>query len=137
MLNGNLFEEEENTLSKHNILIVTCALLLSNAMSGLDSTIINTALPAIISDLHGIELMGWIVAVFLLGTAVSTPLWSKLGEHLGNQVSYQIAALLFVVGSLLQGLSTNITFFNYYADHCRYWKWWHDLVTLYYLRNDV
>ncbi len=110
MLNGNLFEEEENTLSKHNILIVTCALLLSNAMSGLDSTIINTALPAIISDLHGIELMGWIVAVFLLGTAVSTPLWSKLGEHLGNQVSYQIAALLFVVGSLLQGLSTNITF---------------------------
>lgn len=97
-------------MSKHNILIVTCALLLSNAMSGLDSTIINTALPAIIADLHGIELMGWIVAIFLLGTAVSTPLWSKLGEHLGNQVSYQIAALLFVLGSLLQGLAPNITF---------------------------
>lgn len=97
-------------MSKRNIFIVTCALLLSNAMSGLDSTIVNTALPAIISDLHGIEMMGWIVAVFLLGTAVSTPLWSKLGEHIGNKQSYQLAALFFVVGSLLQGLSPNIVF---------------------------
>ncbi|WP_203649352.1 MFS transporter [Secundilactobacillus yichangensis] len=97
-------------MSKRNILIVTCALLLSNAMSGLDNTIINTALPAIISDLHGIELMGWIVAVFLLGTAVSTPLWSKLGEHIGNKQAYQLAAMFFVVGSLLEGLSPNIVF---------------------------
>ncbi len=103
-------EEEAKDLSKRNIFIVTCALLLSNAMSGLDSTIVNTALPAIISDLHGIEMMGWIVAVFLLGTAVSTPLWSKLGEHIGNKQSYQLAALFFVVGSLLQGLSPNIVF---------------------------
>lgn len=97
-------------MSKRDILIVTCALLLSNAMGGLDNTIINTALPAIISDLHGIELIGWIVAVFLLGTAVSTPLWSKLGEHVGNKKSYQLAASLFVIGSFLQGMSTNIVF---------------------------
>lgn len=97
-------------MSKRDVLIVTCALLLSNAMGGLDNTIINTALPAIISDLHGIELIGWIVAVFLLGTAVSTPLWSKLGEHVGNKRSYQLAASLFVLGSFLQGMSPNIIF---------------------------
>ena len=97
-------------MSRRNILIVTCALLLSNAMSGLDNTIINTALPAIISDLHGIELMGWIVAIFLLGTAVSTPLWSKFGEHMGNKTAYQLAAMFFVVGSLLEGLAPNIWF---------------------------
>ncbi len=97
-------------MSKRDIMIVTCALLLSNAMGGLDSTTINTALPAIISDLHGIELMGWIVAVFLLGTAVSTPLWSKLGEHIGNKRSYQLAAIFFVVGSFLQGMAPNIVF---------------------------
>ncbi len=97
-------------MSKRDIMIVTCALLLSNAMSGLDNTTINTALPAIISDLHGIELMGWIVAVFLLGTAVSTPLWSKLGEHIGNKRSYQLAATLFVIGSFLQGMAPNIVF---------------------------
>ncbi|MBP2032072.1 hypothetical protein J2Z42_000737 [Clostridium algifaecis] len=51
-------------MSKKGTLIVTLALLLSNAMAGLDGTIINTALPSIISDLHGIQYMGWIVAAF-------------------------------------------------------------------------
>ncbi|KRN28870.1 transporter, major facilitator family protein [Lactobacillus selangorensis] len=97
-------------MSKRSVFIVTCALLLSNAMGGLDSTIINTALPAIISDLHGIQLMGWIVAVFLLGTAVTTPLWSKLGEHIGNKSAYQIATSLFVIGAFLEGMSPNIYF---------------------------
>lgn len=96
-------------MSARSVFIVTCALLLSNAMSGLDSTIVNTALPAITADLHGLELMGWMVAVFLLTTAVSTTLWSKLGEHVGNRRAYQIAAVFFVVGSLLQGLAPNMT----------------------------
>ena len=36
---------------------VMASLLLASIMSGLDATIINTALPAIISDLHGIQYM--------------------------------------------------------------------------------
>jgi MFS family permease len=91
-----LIEKEESGLNKKNVIIVTAALLLSNAMSGLDNTIVNTALPAIIADLHGLELMGWIVAIFLLGTAV------------GNRRAYQFSALLFVLGSLLQGLAPNM-----------------------------
>lgn len=98
-------------MNKKGILIVTLALLLSNAMAGLDGTIVNTALPAIISDLHGIQYMGWIVAVFLLGMAVVTPLWSKLGERIGNKRSYQIATLLFAIGSIFQALSSNIILF--------------------------
>ena len=97
-------------MSKRNIAIVTFALLLSNAMGGIDSTIVNTAMPAIIADLHGIELMGWIVAIFLLGTAISTPLWSKLGERMGNKLAYELAALFFVVGSFLQGMAPNMWF---------------------------
>jgi len=97
-------------VSKKVIMVVTIALLLSNTMNGLDSTIISTALPAIISDLHGLQLMGWIVAVFLLGGAVTTPLWSKFGERIGNKWAYQIATTIFVVGALLEGLAPNIVF---------------------------
>lgn len=100
--------ERMSFMSKSNIRLVTVALLLSNVMSGIDSTIVNTALPAIIADLHGLQLMAWIVAVFLLGTAVSTLLWSKLGQRTAYKFAYQLAALTFVVGSLLQGLSPNI-----------------------------
>lgn len=95
-------------MSKRNIAIVTFALLLSNAMGGIDSTIVNTAMPAIIADLHGIELMGWIVAIFLLGTAISTPLWSKVGERMGNKLAYELAALFFIGGSFLQGMASNM-----------------------------
>lgn len=98
-------------MNKKNTLLVTLALLLSNMMAGLDGTIINTALPAIISDLHGIQYMGWIVAVFLLGMAVATPLWSKLGEHIGNRRAYQLATLLFAISSIFQAVSGNIVFF--------------------------
>ncbi len=67
-------------------------------------------MPAITADLHGIELIGWIVAIFLLGTAVSTPLWSKLGERAGNKFAYQLAAIFFVLGSFLQGMAPNMVF---------------------------
>ncbi len=97
-------------MSKRAIFIVTFALLLSNAMGGLDNTSVNTALPAIISDLHGIQLIGWVMGVFLLGTAISTPLWSKLGEHIGNKGAYQWAAFLFILGSFLQGMAPSMLF---------------------------
>jgi MFS family permease len=103
--------EKKSSMSKKNLGIVTGALLLSNIMAGLDGTIINTALPAIISDLHGIQYMGWIVAVFLLGMAVSTPLWSKVGEKIGKRHTYQIATALFAIGAVFQALSGNIIFF--------------------------
>ncbi|MBB1078770.1 MFS transporter [Limosilactobacillus sp. STM2_1] len=91
--------------------IVTGALLLSNIMAGMDGTIVNTALPAITSDLHGLQYMGWIIATFLLGMAVATPLWSKFGEHKGNKQAYIIATSMFLVGAIFQGLAPNILWF--------------------------
>ncbi|APX71472.1 MFS transporter [Companilactobacillus allii] len=98
-------------MSRNRKILVTFALVLSNMMAGLDATIINTALPAIISDLHGIQYMGWIVAIFLLGMAVSTPLWSKFGEKKGNKVAYITATIVFMIGALFQGLAPNIIWF--------------------------
>lgn len=91
--------------------IVTGALLLSNIMAGMDGTIVNTALPAITSDLHGLQYMGWIIATFLLGMAVATPLWSKFGEHRGNKVAYIAATTLFLIGAIFQGIAPNILWF--------------------------
>lgn len=98
-------------MSRQRKILITFALLLSNAMSGLDATIINTALPAIVSDLHGIQYMGWIVAIFLLGMAVATPLWSKFGEKKGNKRAYITTTTIFAIGALLQGMAPNITWF--------------------------
>ena len=50
-------------MDKKQITMVTIALMLGNVMAGLDGTITNTAIPAIVSALHGIQFMGWIVAI--------------------------------------------------------------------------
>lgn len=98
-------------LTRKQIHVMTIGLLLANVMSGLDATIINTALPAIIADLHGISCMGLIVSVFLLGMSVFTLLWSKFGERMGNKKAFELAVVLFIAGSALEGLSPDILFF--------------------------
>lgn len=98
-------------MNRNEKILVTFALVLSNAMAGLDGTIVNTSLPAIISDFHAIQDMGWIVASFLLGMAVTTPLWSKFGERYGNKRAYILATFIFMLGALLQGVAPNIIWF--------------------------
>lgn len=98
-------------MKKRQINALTLALLLANIMAGLDGTIINTALPAIIADLKGIEYMGWSVALFLFGMSVSTPLWSKFGEKMGNKFAFNASLLLFVISSALGGLAKSMPFF--------------------------
>lgn len=103
-------EQQTGTKLPH-LKLVTVALLMSNIMAGLDVTIVNTAMPAITSDLHALSYIGWIVAIFLLGMSVSTPLWSKFGEHVGNKIAFMTATLLFIGGSIFQGSAQNIQFF--------------------------
>ncbi len=91
--------------------LITFALLLSNIMAGMDGTIVNTALPAITSALHGLQYTGWIVATFLFGMSVATPFWSKFGEHKGNRVAYVTATTLFGLGAIFQAQAPSITWF--------------------------
>lgn len=98
-------------MTKQKIKLVTLALMLGNIMSGLDSTITNTSIPAIVSALDGIEYMGWIVAIYLLGMSVSIPIWTKIGERITNKLALEIALVLFVVGSTLEGMAPNIYLF--------------------------
>lgn len=95
-------------MTKRRVTIATVALLIANFMGGLDATIVNTALPAITSDLNGIRLIGWISSIFLLGTAVTTVLWGRVGEIIGKKLTFQISLLLFVISSVIGGLSTNM-----------------------------
>lgn len=98
-------------MNKKQVTMVTIALMLGNVMSGLDSTITNTAIPAIVSALHGIQFMGWIVAIYLLGMSISIPIWTKIGEKITNKRAFEISIVLFVIGSALQGMAPNIIFF--------------------------
>ena len=77
-------------------------------LASLDQTIVATALPTIASDLHGLSHLTWVVTAYLLASTASTPLWGKLGDQYGRKFFFQAAIGIFLVGSVLSGLSSDM-----------------------------
>lgn len=75
----------------------------------LDAMIVSTALPAVVGDLGGFDQLAWVVAVYLLTSTVSTPIWGKLGDLYGRKPLFLVAIVIFLVGSVLSGLAPNMT----------------------------
>ncbi len=96
-------------LSHRRVLIIIGALMLGMFLAALDQTIVSTALPTIVADLHGASHLAWIVVAYLLAVTVSTPLWGKLGDQYGRKVFFQAAIVIFLCGSALSGLSRSMT----------------------------
>jgi EmrB/QacA subfamily drug resistance transporter len=92
-------------LSHRRVLIVMGALLLGMFLAALDQTIVSTALPTIVADLHDASHLAWVVVAYLLAATVSTPLWGKLGDQYGRKSFFQASIVIFLVGSALSGLS--------------------------------
>jgi EmrB/QacA subfamily drug resistance transporter len=89
--------------------LILGALLLGMLLAALDQTIVSTALPTIVGDLHGGSHLAWVVTAYLLSSTVSTPLWGKLGDQYGRKIFFQASIVIFVVGSALCGLSQTMT----------------------------
>ena len=96
-------------LSHRQILIAFSGLVLAMLLAALDSTIVSTALPTIVSELGGLEHLAWVVTGYLLAQTIVTPVYGKLGDLYGRKIVMQSAIVLFLVGSALCGLSQNMT----------------------------
>src|SRR5437762_7231098 len=96
-------------LSHRQILVAFSGLVLAMLLAALDSTIVSTALPTIVSELGGLEHLAWVVTGYLLAQTIVTPIYGKLGDLYGRKIVLQSAIVLFLVGSALCGLSQNMT----------------------------
>jgi EmrB/QacA subfamily drug resistance transporter len=96
-------------ITKRRLWLILGALLLGMLLAALDQTIVSTALPTIVGELHGGSHLAWVVTAYLLTSTVSTPLWGKLGDQYGRKFFFQAAIVIFVVGSALAGFSHTMT----------------------------
>jgi EmrB/QacA subfamily drug resistance transporter len=94
---------------KPRIAFVMGGLMLVLLLASLDQTIVSTALPTIVGELGGLEHLSWVVTAYLLAVTVVTPLYGKLGDLFGRKVVLQAALVLFLIGSVLCGLSQSMT----------------------------
>ena len=107
-------------LGRRRILLIIGALMLGMLLAALDQTIVSTALPTIVGDLKGGSHIAWVITAYLLATTVSTPLWGKLGDQYGRKIFFQAAIVIFLIGSVLSGLSTSMISSSRSA-RCRGW----------------
>jgi EmrB/QacA subfamily drug resistance transporter len=92
-------------LSPRARLEILAAILLALFLFALDQTVVGTALPKIVTDLRGNELYTWVITVYLLTATISGPIYGKLSDLFGRRPIFLFAVGLFVVASVLSGLS--------------------------------
>ena len=95
-------------LSQRAKLEILGAVLLGLFLVALDQTIVGTALPVILTDLGGNDLYTWVVTIYLLTSTITVPFYGKLSDLYGRRPLLMIGITLFLVGSVLSGLSQSM-----------------------------
>src|SRR5437588_12694921 len=96
------------TLTHRQIQVVFAGLMAGMLLAALDQTIVATALPTIVGDLGGLRHLSWVVTAYLLTSTISVPLYGKISDLYGRKIIFQTAIVVFLVGSVLSGLSQNM-----------------------------
>lgn len=95
--------------SKTNVNMVVAGLLAAMFIGALDATVVATATPHMIKDLHGETLFSWVFAIYTLTTCVATPIFGKLADLFGRKPVFAAGIGLFVLGSILCGAAQSMT----------------------------
>ncbi|GAB1645498.1 MDR family MFS transporter [Krasilnikovia sp. MM14-A1259] len=90
------------------ILTILAGLMMGMFLAALDQTIMATATRTIADDLNGFNLQAWATTAFLITSTISTPLYGKLSDIYGRRGFFLFAIGVFIVGSMLCGLSQNM-----------------------------
>ncbi len=101
-------EPSAGEADKNNVVVVFSALMLVVFLAALDQTIVATALPTIVGDLHGVGQLTWVTTAYLLTSTIGLPIYGKLGDLFGRKGLFIFAIGIFLVGSALSGLSQNM-----------------------------
>ncbi|WP_314174365.1 MFS transporter [Streptomyces winkii] len=96
-------------LSPSRVRLVFLALMLALLLAALEQTIVATALPKIVGELHGLDRMQWAVTSYLLAATIGLPVYGKLGDLFGRKGIFLVAIAVFVAGSALAGWSRTMT----------------------------
>jgi EmrB/QacA subfamily drug resistance transporter len=88
---------------------VTIGVMTGMFIAALEATVVGTAMPTVIASLGGLNQYSWVFSAYLVTSTVTVPVWGKLSDLYGRRLLYQIGIAVFLLGTLLSGLSTSMT----------------------------
>ena len=92
--------------------MVTIAMLVSILLVAIDTTIVTTAMPHIVQQLSGLNLLSWVFAIYLLTSSVTAPIYGKLADLFGRKSIFIFGISLFVIGSMVSGMAQTMYTMN-------------------------
>ena len=93
---------------KQHMVLLFVALMLSMLLAALNQTVLSTALPTIVGELHGVSDMLWVITAFILASTITMPIYGKLGDLMGRRALLMAAIILFMIGSVIGGLANDM-----------------------------
>lgn len=96
------------SLSSRRRACITLGVMMGLFLGALEATVVGTAMPTVISSLGGLELYSWVFSVYFLAATVSVPLWGRFSDLYGRRLFYLAGITLFLVGSVLAGVSRSM-----------------------------
>jgi DHA2 family multidrug resistance protein len=103
-------EEQDNNKDSNLKWWILLTVIVGTFLGRLDQTIVNLALPKIIDDFGiSVSAAGWIATAYIIANAIFVPIWGKLGDTIGRKKVYIAGFSIFIVGSVLAGLSWNLS----------------------------
>lgn len=88
--------------------LVLAACLIATFMAAVESTIVATIIPTIVSELGGFSLFTWVFTVYLLTQAVTIPIYGRLADLYGRKPVFFFGTAVFLFGTLMCGLAWNM-----------------------------
>ncbi|HEX2945272.1 MAG TPA: MDR family MFS transporter [Clostridia bacterium] len=87
---------------------ITIAIAVAMFLGAVEGTVVTTAMPTIVKELSGFELISWVFSIYLLTSAVSIPICGKLCDLYGRKHILTIGIVIFLAGSTMCGLSASM-----------------------------
>lgn len=107
-MNSTTSSSPETVRSAREVFTAISGLIVGMFVAVLSGTVVSTSLPVIIADLGGTQAQyTWVITASLLATAVTTPIWGKLADLVDRKVLVQLSLVLFTVGTVIAGFSTD------------------------------
>jgi len=89
--------------------LILITVIIGTFLGSLDQTIVNLALPKVISEFDlTVSSAGWIATAYILANAVFVPIWGKLGDTIGRKKVYIFGFSIFILGSVLAGFAWDL-----------------------------
>ncbi len=84
------------------------SIMISLLLAALDSTIVGTAMPKIIGELHGMERYSWPFTAYMLFSTLAIVVFGRLSDLYGRKPVFLFGILFFLFSSALCGLSRSM-----------------------------